>query len=125
MRTFMTFIDVSWIMISILGIYFAAIGWKQHSFKIPFILFVIYFALSLYTVTIGKTVNRWYVYRYSNALTQEKMARFEAKMQDMRVVDAKYPDIDPGVAIRQVNLPFGLTLLVVGLGLLTHKRVPI
>ena len=121
-RAFMTLINISWIVLAIAGLALSAIGYRQGRMKAAFVLFMLYFAASLYAQTLSRPVMRWLTSRRAYEITQEQLEQYAKMEEEIQAVYMRYPMVEPGVAVRYINFPFGQALLVAGVWMIVKKK---
>ncbi len=121
-QTIVTLVKLSWVILAIIGITLAFVGYRQGRRKIAFVLFIVYFMSSLYGHTLRPTIDRWAHRQYVNANMSDLLEQYGEFEREKRDLYMRYPAIEPGTTISYIRIPFGQILLVAGMWFLIKKE---
>lgn len=121
-RMIMTLVDLYWVVLSIVGLYMSFIGYKKSVRRAAFMLFMVYFAVSLYAHTLERPVMRWFAAGRLNNITQEQLEQHAKMERETMALHLKYPGVSPYTVISYFSFPVGHTLLVAGIWMLVRRK---
>ena len=104
----------------IVGLVIAVQGWRWSK-KRGYCLFIVYFALALYSATAAPRVNRWIKHRFErkpDPVIAEKKIEMQQELQKVR---DRY-DLPPEALVTTIRFPLGQLLLVLGLWMIAGKE---
>jgi hypothetical protein len=124
MQLFQTFITTISIALAIVGVILSFIGCKQSKRKLSFGLIMLYFIISLCSLTIARPIKKWLVLKHFDRITQDEMDQYAELNKEIEVLYSKYPRVNPytTLTVEYIGLPFGQILLIAGLWFLVRKQ---
>lgn len=108
------------------GLFVAIRYFRKHG-KPVFVLLLVYFALGVYSHTLARHVDRFFMSRSSTEILQEQLDRYEAYQKEAEDLHLKHFGTATGhtaTAIKRIQFPLGQILLVTTLFLLGRRMKP-
>ncbi len=116
-------IDALWPVTYLAGLLVTIAYFRKHGRPV-FVLLLVYFALGVYSHTLARHVDRFFMSRSVTAITQEQLDKYEAYQKEQEDLYIKHFGIAPGhtaTAVKRIQFPLGQILLVVTLFLLGRR----
>ncbi|MDD5708773.1 MAG: hypothetical protein PHR35_22895 [Kiritimatiellae bacterium] len=117
-------IDGLWPVAYLAGLLVTFRYFRKHG-KPVFVLLLVYFAMGIYSHTLARHVDRFFMSRTVTDITHEQLEKFEAYQKDSEDLYVKHFGVTPGhttTAVRWIQFPLGQILLVITL-FLVGKRI--
>ena len=116
----MRLIEALWPVTYLAGLIITIMYFRRHGRPV-FILLLVYFALGVYSHTLSRHVDQYFMSRSVSTITQKQIEKYEAYQKDLNDLQFKHPDVVPGTVVHRVQFPFGQLLLVVALFLIGRR----
>jgi len=116
-------IEALWPVTYLAGLLVTVAFFRKHGRPV-FVLLLLYFALGVYSHTLARHVDRFFMTRSVTAISQEQLDQYEAYQKESEDLHIKHFGTAPGhtaTAVRRIQFPLGQILLVTTLFLLGRR----
>ena len=116
-------IEGLWPVTYLAGLLVTIAYFRKHG-KAVFVLLLIYFALGVYSHTLARHVDRFFMSRSVTEISQEQIDKYEAHQKEAEDLYIKHFGTAPGhtaTAVKRIQFPLGQILLVSTLFLLGRR----
>ncbi|NLB65871.1 MAG: hypothetical protein GX803_05320 [Lentisphaerae bacterium] len=123
MMTLFKLIEGLWPVTYLTGLFVTIAYFRKHG-KPVFVLLLIYFALGVYSHTLARHVDRFFMSRSAAEISQAQLDKYEAYQKETEDLYLKHFGTAPGhtaTAVGRIQFPLGQILLVLILFLLGRQ----